>query len=101
MSSGLRRKTIAVEVMLPGEGRTFAALANYLTPETVSVQTFQAIPVGTEVIIQIALPDGIAHCEGRVQHAEGGHLTISFDAVSPVDRARIARAAGFPSSATA
>jgi hypothetical protein len=97
----MRRKMIAVEVMLPTEGRTFAALARDLSPEAVSVQTFHTLPIGTEVIVQIALPDGIARCEGTVQHVEPGDVTIAFDAVAPADRARIARAAGFPASATA
>jgi hypothetical protein len=92
---------IAVEVMIPAEGRTFAALATHLSPEAVSVQTFQTIPVGGEVIVQIALPDGIAYCEGTIHRADPGGLTITFDAVSPADRARIARATGFASSATA
>jgi hypothetical protein len=97
----MRRKMIAVEVLLPVEGRTFAALAQHLTPEAVAVQTFHAIPPGTEVVVQIALPDGVARCEGTVQRADPGFLTIAFDAVSPTDRARIARAVGFLSSATA
>jgi hypothetical protein len=104
MSSGVRRRMIAVEVTWrpsSAESATFAALANDLTPEAVSVQTFHAIPVGTEVLVQIALPDGIARCEGTVHRAEAGTLTIGFDAVAPADRARIARAAGFASSATA
>jgi hypothetical protein len=101
MSSGTRRKMIAVEVILPAEGRIFAALAQHLSPEAVTVQTFHAIPLGSEVIVQIALPDGVARCEGSVQRTDPGRLTIAFDAASPTDRARIARAVGFVSSATA
>ena len=101
MSSGTRRKTIAVEVTLPSEGRTFAALATDLSPEAVSIQTFHPIAVGAEVVVQVALPEGLARCEGTVTGADGGRVTIAFDAVAPGDRARIARASGFPSSATA
>jgi hypothetical protein len=101
MSSGMRRKTIAVEVTLPADGRAFAALADDLSPESVSIQTFHAIVPGTEVVVQIALPEGLTRCEGTVTDVGGGRVTIAFDAVAPADRARIARASGFPSSATA
>jgi hypothetical protein len=74
---------IAVEVTVLEEALVFAAVVTELTPETVTLQTFHAIPVGTEVIVQVALPDGLTRCYGTVQCAVPTGLTIALGEVPP------------------
>ena len=105
-SSGTRPKAsaLAVEVKLPAEGRSFAALASKLTVEGVFVSTFHTVREGAAIFVELALPDGNVLVAGRVARPPmlgGAGFLVTFDELSPGDRARIADAAGLGARAQA
>ncbi|MBX3186175.1 MAG: hypothetical protein KF819_04135 [Labilithrix sp.] len=57
---------MAVEVRVPSLGTSFGALASSIRPEGVFLSTFQELDVGTEVIVELSLPDGPAIVDGVV-----------------------------------
>ena len=96
---------IGVEVRVPAEERSFAALASHLSPDDVFITSFQPMREGTEVIVEIALPDGALRAEGTVTTPPPGRGTagfvIAFDALAPADRTRLEVACGARAIASA
>lgn len=87
-----RPPAIAVEVSVPAFGIWFAAIAATVRPEGIFLTTFQEVPTGTRVEVEIALPDGdtvkVAGIVGE-HPLEGIGIDIAFEDLDPDTRARI------------
>lgn len=96
MPAPRRAPAIAVEVSVPAFGLWFAAIAATVRPDGIFLSTFQEVPTGTRVDVEIALPDGapveVAGIVGE-HPLEGMGIDIAFDALAPAIRARIERIA--------
>lgn len=83
-----------IEIRVPSEGRTFAALGSLLSDEGVFVATYQAVPNGTEIILELALADGPLHVEGTVTETDtvpgSVGFYVTFDEIAQRDRERLA-----------
>lgn len=83
---------IAVEVSVPAFGIWFAAIAATVRADGIFLSTFQEVPSGTRVEVEIALPDGPpAKVAGIVgEHPlEGMGIDIAFENLDATTRARI------------
>lgn len=87
-----RAPVIAVEVSVPAFGIWFAAIAATVRPDAMFLSTFQEVPTGTRVEVEIALPDGppvkVAGIVGE-HPLEGMGIAIAFEDVERDARARI------------
>jgi hypothetical protein len=87
-----RARAIAVEVSVPAFGIWFAAIAATVGPNGIFLTTFQEVPTGTRVEVEIALQGAEAvKVAGIVgEHPlEGIGIDIAFEDLEPVTRARI------------
>jgi hypothetical protein len=87
-----RASAIAVEVSVPAFGIWFAAIAATVRPKGIFLTTFQEVPTGTRVEVEIALPEGDAVKVAGVvgEHPlEGIGIDIAFEDLEPGTRARI------------
>ena len=83
---------IAVEVSVPAFGIWFAAIAATVRSDGIFLSTFQEVPSGTRVEVEIALPDGAAvKVAGIVREhpLEGIGIDIAFEDLEPETRAQI------------
>jgi hypothetical protein len=85
------RAKIAAEVRVPSEGTWFAALIAGVRPDGLFLSTFQDLPSGIAVIVELSLPDGPVTIDGVVAHHEddGPGVRVTFDAITEDVRARI------------
>lgn len=87
-----RAPAIAVEVSVPAFGIWFAAIAATVRRDGIFLSTFQEVPTGTRVEVEIALPDGepvkVAGVVGE-HPLEGAGIDIAFEALEANARARI------------
>lgn len=85
------RAHIAAEVRVPSEGTWFAALAASVRPDGLFLSTFQELPAGTSVVVELSLPDGPAIVDGVVAHHEGDGpgVRVAFESLDDELRARI------------
>ncbi|MCA9586907.1 MAG: hypothetical protein KC657_16250 [Myxococcales bacterium] len=94
-SSQLVRKPqlTGMEIRVPSDGRTFAALGSLLTSEGVFVASYQTVSEGTEIILELSLADGPLHVEGTVSSVDtlpgSVGFYVTFDAIADRDRARL------------
>lgn len=65
-----RNHAVGAEVRVPDLGLAFGALAASIRPTSLFLTTFQELPVGTSVIVELSLPDGPAVVDGIVAHAD-------------------------------
>lgn len=87
-----RAAAIAVEVRVPAFGIWFAAIAATVRTDGIFLSTFQEVPTGTRVEVEIALPDGLPVMVAGVvgEHPlEGAGIDIAFDDLEADVRARI------------
>lgn len=87
-----RAPAIAVEVRVPAFGTWFAAIAATVRPEGMFLSTFQEVPKGTRVEVQIALPGGPPIDVAGVvsEHPiEGVGIDIAFDDLDAASRDRL------------
>jgi hypothetical protein len=87
-----RAPAIAVEVSVPAFGIWFAAIAATVRPDGIFLSTFQEVPSGTRVAVEIALPEGapvkVAGIVGE-HPLEGMGIDIAFRELDADSRARI------------
>lgn len=87
-----RPPAIAVEVSVPAFGIWFAAISATVRADGIFLSTFQEVPSGTRVEVEIALPEGdpvkVAGVVGE-HSLEGIGIDISFDDLEEDVRARI------------
>lgn len=87
-----RAPAIAVEVSVPAFGIWFAAIAATVRPEGIFLSTFQEVPKGTRVEVEIALPGStpvkVAGIVGE-HPIEGIGIDIAFEELDADARARI------------
>jgi hypothetical protein len=87
-----RGPAIAVEVSVPAFGIWFAAIAATVRADGIFLSTFQEVPSGTRVEVEIALPDGasvkVAGIVGE-HPLEGIGIDIAFEDLERDVRARI------------
>src|SRR5688572_7624253 len=85
------RAQIAAEVRVPSEGTWFAALIASVRPDGLFLSTFQDLPRGTAVIVELFLPDGRVMIDGVIEHHEGDGpgVRVAFDALAEDVRTRI------------
>lgn len=87
-----RAPAIAVEVSVPAFGIWFAAIAATVRTDGIFLTTFEELPSGTRVEVEIAIPEGEpVKVSGIVgQHPlEGVGIDIAFDDLASDVRARI------------
>ncbi|MBS2013292.1 MAG: hypothetical protein JST00_10420 [Deltaproteobacteria bacterium] len=94
--SNLRRShAVGAEVRVPDLGLAFGALAASIRPTSLFLTTFQELPVGTSVIVELSLPDGPVVVDGVVAQADdpaGLGLAIQLEAVDDDMRGRLGAA---------
>lgn len=96
-----RAHAIAVEVRVPALGIWFAAIAATVRSDGIFLSTFQDLPRGTRVELEIALPSGApVHVAGVIaEHPlEGIGIDVAFDSVDEDVRERLASLAPEPLS---
>lgn len=87
-----RAPAIAVEVRVPAFGIWFAAIAATVRADGIFLSTFQEVPSGTRVEVEIALPDGApVRVAGVVREhpLEGMGIDIAFEDLETTIRERI------------
>jgi hypothetical protein len=87
-----RGPAIAAEVRVPSEGTWFAAIAATVRADGIFLSTFRELPPGTDVIVELSLPDGPpVVVDGKVgDHPhEGPGVHVSFDTMHDDVRKRI------------
>lgn len=92
MPSPKRAPAIAVEVSVPAFGIWFAAIAATVRPDGIFLSTFQELPSGTRVEVEIALPEGAPVILSGIvgEHPlEGVGIDIAFGELDDDSRARI------------
>jgi uncharacterized protein (TIGR02266 family) len=62
-----QRLRAAVEVTLDSESQLWTGLTSDVSRGGVFIATWRAIPVGTELLIELALPDATVRAAGRVR----------------------------------
>ena len=92
-----RPQVIAVEARLPGDGSWFAAVAVSLHTDGLVLSTFRELSAGTELILELALPDGALTIDGVVAEHEGPGMRVALSTLDGEARERIDAYAG-PSS---
>jgi hypothetical protein len=87
-----RAPAIAVEVSVPAFGIWFAAIAATVRPDGIFLSTFQEVPSGTRVEVEIALPEGapvkVAGIVGE-HPLEGIGIEIAWGELEAETRARM------------
>lgn len=86
-----RATAIAVEVSVPAFGIWFAALAATVGPDGLFLSTYQEVPKGTRVDVEVALPSGPVVVSGVVaEHPiDGVGIAIAFEDLDAAARDRL------------
>jgi hypothetical protein len=93
-----RVKAIAAEVRVPSEGTWFAALAASVRADGLFLSTFQELPAGTAVVVELSLPGGSVTVDGFVEHydGDGPGVRVAFEGLDEEIRSRIEASAPEP-----
>ena len=91
------RIPIETEVSLASDSQFFTGLTGNLSKGGLFVATYQSLPIGSQVTMQIALPDGELEATGTVRwirEVSSGALPgvgVAFDLLDESDAARITK----------
>lgn len=84
-----RPQVIAVEARLPKDGSWFAAVAVSLHTDGLVLSTFRELSAGTELILELALPNGALTIDGVVAEHEQPGMRVAFSKLEGDARERI------------